>query len=282
MSRVAVVVPAHRETGSLAAVVTGALQQAERPRVVVAVDGGHPPTVEAARRAGAEVVELADNRGSYAARNAALARLLDADGPQPEVVVFTDADCVVTGGWLAAHLDALRTADLSGGDVRFTFRGSRPTPAEWVDAARHLKQRVYVERDGFAATCNLAVRAEALREQRFDGSLRTGGDAELCRRLTATGARLVFTPDAVVEHPARDLRALWTKVDRLARGVPGQAERWRGRELPPRRLTRGVWRRARAAGHDVGPLWGTTACLLDWLLSQRVRRAVLALPREAS
>lgn len=273
--RTAVVVPAYREVESLEALLRSVAALPERPRVVVAVDGGHEATVAAARRGGAEVVVLPVNGGSYAARNAALAHLLAHDAP--DVVLFTDADCVVTPGWVSGHLVALQDADLSAGGVRFTYRGDRPTPAEWVDSVRHLQQEHYATRDGYGATCNLAVRASVLAEQRFDASLRTGGDAELCRRVVALGARLVYTPGAAIEHPARDLRELWVKVDRLARGVPRQAERWRDRPLPPRRLTRGVWRRAQRAGHEVGPVWGVTACLLDWALSQRVRRAVLRL-----
>lgn len=273
---VGVVIPAYRETASLDLLLTS-LARVEHEgdvHVVVAVDGAHPATVSVAQRHGVTVVPLAENRGSYTARNAALEALPDGLA----AVFFTDADCVISPQWVRAHLRALEDADLSGGSVHFTFQGERPTPAEWVDACRHLKQQVYVERDGFAATCNLAVRAEVVRQHRFDGSMRTGGDAEFCRRV---GGRLVFTPEAAVEHPARSLGELRTKVTRLASGVPGQADRWRNRELPPRRLTRGIWRRAQAAGHDVGPVWGVTACVLDWLLSQQVRRAVGRLQRHS-
>lgn len=270
----AVVVPAHRETERLR------LLLAALPpglRAVVAVDGAHPPTVAVARAAGAEVVELADNRGSYAARNAAVERVLTDDAV--DVVLFTDADCVPTPGWAAAHEAALRDADLSGGAVRFTFARRRPTPPEWVDSVRHLQQEHYVLRDGYAATCNLAVRASVLREHRFDDRLRTGGRTPRRRRVTAAGASLAWTPEAVVEHPARTLRELVVKVRRLAGGVAGQADRWRDRPLPSTRLTRGVWRRAQAAGHDVGPVWGVTACVLDWLLTRHVVRAVRRLRR---
>jgi glycosyltransferase involved in cell wall biosynthesis len=270
---VAVVVPAHRETTALATTLTSlhGVQHDGPLTVVVAVDGADPRTVEVAAAHGATVVPVAVRGGSYAARNAALAALPD----DVEAVLFTDADCVVPSHWVTAHLEALSGADLSGGAVRFTFAKERPSPAEWVDACRHLKQQVYVERDGFAATCNLAVRAEVVRRHRFDAGLRTGGDAEFCRRV---GGSLVYTEQAWVEHPARDLRELRRKVSRLASGVPGQAERWRGRPLPSRRLTRGIWRRAQAAGHDVGPVWGVTACVLDWALNLQMRRAVLQLP----
>lgn len=270
-----VVVPAHREARALAGLLASVAALEERVRVIVCVDGGDPATVAAARAGGADVVVLPDNQGSYAARNAAVEHALR-DGT-PDVVLFTDADCVVTPRWVAAHLDALADADLSAGGVRFTYRNARPSPAEWVDSIRHLQQEHYATRDGYGATCNLAVRGEVVRQHRFDSSLRTGGDAEFCRRVVAAGARLTYTPDAAIEHPARDLRELWTKVDRLVKGIPRQIERWRGRPLPPRRLTRGVWRRAQRAGYDVGLVWGVTACLLDWALSMRVRRAVLRL-----
>lgn len=270
---VAVVIPAHTETRSLRDLLRS-LHRADhdgRLTIIVAVDGGNAATVDVAEVEGAITVALMVNGGSYAARNAGLQAVPEG----VSAVLFTDADCVVTPGWVREHLRALESADLSGGHVHFTFRRTRPSPAEWVDACRHLKQQVYVERDGFAATCNLAVRASVLREHQFDPSLRTGGDAEFCRR---TQARLVYTPAAVVEHPARDLRELRIKVARLAAGVPGQADRWRGRALPPTRLTRGIWRRAQEAGHDVGPVWGVSACLIDWALSQQIRRAVTRLP----
>jgi hypothetical protein len=144
-----------------------------------------------------------------------------------------------------------------------------------VDSCRHLNQDVYVARDGYAATCNLAVRAGVLTRFRFDSTLRTGGDAEFCRRVVAeSGARLVYTPTALVRHPARDLRELRVKVARLVSGIPRQAHRWQDRPVPSRRLTRGIWRRARRAGYDVGPLWGVTACLLDWSFNLRIARAV--------
>ena len=271
---VGVVVPAHRETVSLDTLLRS-LAEVEHPRdhlhVVVAVDGAHEPTVDTARRHGVTVVPLTVNGGSYTARNAALDALPD----DVEAVLFTDADCVVTPPWVRAHLDALRTADLSGGGVRFTFRGRRPTPAEWVDSVRHLKQEAYVANDGYAATCNLAVRRGVLDRHRFDGRLRTGGDVEFCRRVVAAGGTLVYTPDALVEHPARDLRELLVKVGRIAGGVPGQAERWRHRQPPSTRLTLGVWRRAKRAGHDVRLVpWGVSASLLDWAMTLRIARAV--------
>lgn len=269
------VVPAYREVAALTRTLESLLALEERPTVVVAVDGAHPATVDVARDAGVEVVLLPVNGGSYAARNAAVAHL-ECSG-LPDLVLFTDAECVVTPGWLREHRLALEHADLSAGAVRFTFRSDRPSPAEWVDAVRHLQQERYVHQDGYGATCNLAVRGSVLARHRFDDSLRTGGDAEFCRRVVRQGGRLVYSPEAEVEHPARDLRALWDKVDRLVGGVPGQAERWRGRPVPRRLPTRAAWRQAVQVGRAGGLGWGLAVTGLDWVIAQRVRRAVLGL-----
>ena len=123
---VGVVVPAYRETDGLATLLASIARLDERPRVVVAVDGAWPATVEVARAHGVDVLELQENRGSYSARNAGIEHLLR-DG-EPELVLFTDADCAVTTNWVAGHREALRQAELSAGGVRFTFRRSRPSP----------------------------------------------------------------------------------------------------------------------------------------------------------
>jgi len=273
MTSVAVCVPAYDEAHGLRRLLASIAElDWDGPlQVVVAVDGGNSDVVRVAEEGGAKVVAIVPNRGSYHARNAAVSAI---EG-DVDVVLFTDADCVVTPSWVRAHVAALADAELSGGGVRWVYSPS-PTPAEWVDSIRHLHQKVYVERDRYAATCNLAVRREVLDAMRFDDTLRTGGDAEFGRCETASGYRLVYTDDAAIRHAARpDRKALMTKVRRIAGGVPAQKARWVERGvLPGARLTRGPWRRAREAGLDVGPLWGLQACLLDWEANLRIRRAV--------
>jgi len=271
---VAVCIPVYDEAEALRQLLAS-INAVDYPRdllqVIVAVDGGDVVVREVAESAGARAVVLTPNQGSYAARNAAI----DAIQGPVEAVLFTDADCAVSRQWVRAHLAALQNADLSGGGVRWAF-SDRPSPAEWVDSIRHLHQRAYVERDRYAATCNLAVRASVLDDMRFDATLRTGGDAEFGRRATSAGFRLVYTEDAEIRHlPRRTRRDLMTKVHRIAKGVPQQRARWVERGVAPSaRLTRGPWRRARAAGFDVGPVWGLRACLLDWQANRLIRRAV--------
>lgn len=228
-------------------------------QIVVAVDGPDPALEHVARTAGATVVVLEQNRGSYAARNAAL----DAVGAEAEVVLFTDADCVVDPAWITAHLRTLASVDASGGAVVFTM-GSPPTPAEWVDAHRHLRQEHFVTRLGFSATCNLAVRRRVVDELRFDDSLRSGGDFDFGSRLRGAGFSLSYTPDAVVRHAARvSSAAVLTKVRRLARGA--RLNQARGHRATARRdATRtSSLVAAHAAGLQLGLLWRMRVRALD-------------------
>ncbi|MEY2471853.1 MAG: hypothetical protein QOK28_1182 [Actinomycetota bacterium] len=275
---VGVCVPVFDEVGAIVATVRS-IFAADYPReclrVVVAVDGGDARVADAARAEGATVVEVVPNQGSYAARNAALAALAD----DVSAVLFTDADCEVAHGWIRSHLAALDGAPLSGGAVDFRFAREVPNPAEWVDSVRHLQQRTYVEQDGFAATCNLAVRREVFASLQFDPTLRTGGDADFCLRAKAAGFALVYTPEARITHPARARRdELLIKVRRIASGAPRVRALQGSSRRPTARLSLGTYRKARAAGYRVGPVWGLRACLLDYR-AQRILERAFAQPK---
>ena len=281
---VAIVVPVHADPHNLRRLldaISAVDYPADRRTTIVGIDGADPACVEVTEQAGAIAVALRDRRGSYAARNAAL-EALPADA---EVVVFTDADCIPTTGWLRGHVEALATTDLSGGAITVTLRPN-PAPAEFVDRLRHLHQELYVSRDGYAATANLAVRRAVLDAQRFDASLQTGGDVEFCQRATAAGFELRYSPAAAVEHPARQTtRELFKKVKRIVGGVRTRPERWNGREIARPRPRRALVRMARAEGVSGGLLWEAQTVILEYtaamwlyLTVRRIQRRGLASP----
>ena len=260
-----VVVPVHADPDGL----RDTLAALAGEHVVVVVDGSHPATEAVARDAGATVLVQA-NAGSYAARQTGVDSLAD----DVDVVLFTDAGCRPRPGWVAAHVAALEHAELSGGAVD-VVTGTSPTPAEWVDKARYLRQEAYVA-DGYAATCNLGVRRSVLRTVRFDTSLRSGGDREFCRRAGAAGNRITYTPDAVIEHPARATStAVLGKATRIGTGLGAQPDATRPTALPVPQLRRGLARDGmRATGRGV--LWGARVALLDWQRVRATRQAMLA------
>jgi GT2 family glycosyltransferase len=185
-------------------------------QVVVAVDGPDPDLESVARKWADEVIVLPQNRGSYAARNAAI----EAIAHDVHAVLFTDADAEVTPGWITGHLAALDRCDISAGHVQVTYRDDQPTVAELVDSVRFLDQRRLAEGLGHAATANMAVRPLVLRSVRFNPGLRSGGDREFGARARALGYQVSYTADAVVTHPARySAPALIRKVVRVGRGI---------------------------------------------------------------
>jgi GT2 family glycosyltransferase len=196
---VSVVVPVRDNAAGLAALLAR-LDAQTLPRahfeVVVGDDGSAEPPAIADGRAR---VVTGPPQTSYAARNRAV------ESARADVLAFCDSDCLPDPGWLEEGLAALDAADLAAGRVAFSAP-PRPTPWSllamefWLDQARNVPL-------GQAVTCNLFVRRSVFdRLGGFDASLPSGGDYDLTRRATASGARLVYAPSAVVWHPTVDSR----------------------------------------------------------------------------
>ena len=156
--------------------------------------------------------------GAYAARNLAVQ---EARG---EWLVFTDADCQPRADWLSRFYQAIEEAKgkeqpvFFAGAVEMQAASSSPNRYEIYDLLRGIPQQRYVRR-GYAATANLCVPASLARRYGFNAQRFSGGDAEFCRTLVATGVSLEYLPRAVVCHPARDTwQALTTKVRRVLGG----------------------------------------------------------------
>ena len=207
-----------------------AAQSGAPPFEVIVVDNGSRDATIATARAhpiGARVVEE-PRRGSYAARNAGIAAARGA------ILAFTDADCTPSPRWLAAGVDALAHADLVGGAIRQVCSAS-PTVWEAYDAATYLDQASLVADQGAAATANLFVRRSVFEAVGgFDARLRSSGDVELTRRAVASGLRIAYAPDSVVDHATRTtLRSTLQLHRRLGRGwaelarLGGRPPAWR-------------------------------------------------------
>lgn len=276
MSRTAVCIPVADDPAGLRETLgaIAALPDGGDTLVVVAVDGADPETIAVARELGADLVTVAPSQGSYAARNAAVAALPS----DVDVVIFTDAGCRPRAGWINAHRRALDDVAMSGGAVEITIAG-RLTPAAWVDLNRNLRQQAYVENDGFAATCNLAVRRDVLQEIRFDPALRSGGDRDFGVRARAAGFDLIYTEGAVVEHDARaTTRAVLNKARRVGLGLAAMPDRSRPAQLPTRRPGLALARRAWASGVGRSPVWLARAAWVDNRRAAVLHRAATSGP----
>lgn len=177
--------------------------------IVIAVETpGATAPAETVDERGVRWIGIPEKRGLGYNRN----RLLDA--VRGQILVGLDDDVVPQAGWLAAllaPLDDPRNCAASGaidippsgllGDcisaLGFPAGGSVGFPVMFPVAADGCTDNI--------TTVNWVARTADIRAVGgFNESLTAGGeDTELAYRLSNSGRRIVFAPDAVVVHPAR-------------------------------------------------------------------------------
>lgn len=184
--------------------------------IIVADNGSSPGRGAEAVCAGfprARLIDAGQVPGPGHARNRAAA---EARG---DLLVFTDSDCLPEPGWLEAYAAAFADDPelrIAGGDIRIARAADRPRPTEVYEQVYAFRARRYIERDGYAATANMALRAPVFAEVGPFGGIDIAEDMDWGRRAGALGIAIAWTPDALVLHPARpDLGELTRKWDRL-------------------------------------------------------------------
>jgi GT2 family glycosyltransferase len=221
LSLVSVVVPAWRDHDPLSACLEalGAQTIRDRVEIVVSLDGG-PPLPEGTA-AMADRVVGGPHAGPATARN----RGWRASGG--EYVLFTDSDCRPCPEWAERMAEALE----SGADaVKGAYsRGGgrliqRLAQVEFEERYGMLRRTDSVDMvDTYSAGFRRSVLEEA---GGFDESFPVADheDVDLSYRLSESGKRLVFRPDALVEHTHRETWTGYWKL-KFSRG------RWRLRVL---------------------------------------------------
>jgi len=163
--------------------------------VIVVDDGSSDGSAEAACKLGARVVGQ-PALGAAAARNRGVQ---EAGG---EIVLFTDADCVADPQWVE-RLSAPLCRDGVQGTVGRCVSDQRQWIASLIQV--ELDERYstmgHHERIDFLNSGNCGFRRELLSKNPFDESFRWLEDVELSFRLAQNGNRMIFVPDAQVEHP---------------------------------------------------------------------------------
>ncbi|MCB0117314.1 MAG: glycosyltransferase, partial [Caldilineaceae bacterium] len=139
-----------------------------------------------------------DNAGPGAARNHG------ADAAIAPLLLFTDADCAPHPDWVAAMLDVFADPTVAGAKGVYSTTQSALAPrfvqAEYEDRYDRMRGQ---ERIDFIDTYSAAYRRQIFCENGgFDTIFTTASveDQELSFRIAAKGYRLVFAPDAKVEH----------------------------------------------------------------------------------
>jgi glycosyltransferase involved in cell wall biosynthesis len=201
---VSVISPAHDNAGEVARFLEAIQRQNVAPEsfeVIVCDDHSTDDTAAVVERSGwAKLVRIdGAARGSYVARNAGI------EAARGDVFAFVDSDCVPREDWIERGLAALAAtgADIVAGHLDVPL-GDRPALGTLFEAARYYNQERYA-REGYAAGGNLWTRRSTVqRFGAFNDRLTTGGDNEFGRRVSAGGGVVVYGPDVVVRHDARE------------------------------------------------------------------------------
>lgn len=147
------------------------------------------------------------------------ARSTGARAAAAPLLAFLDADCRADPGWLASIAAAFRkdpALAVVGGDIRIAFDDPHdPTAVESYEAVYGYRMALYVARDGYTATCNMAVRAEVFAAVGDFAGIGIAEDVDWGRRATRAGHKIAYDPSMGITTPARpDFAALARKWDR--------------------------------------------------------------------
>jgi hypothetical protein len=214
-ARVSFVIPvkndARRLERCLAAIAANACERDE-VEVIVVDNGSTDGSSHAALAAGARVLSLPDRPVAELRNHAAAAATGD-------ILAFVDADHEIAPTWIASAIDALAGSDVGAVGALY----SAPAQGTWVQRMYGaLRGRTIGQHDvGWLGSGNLAAGRRAFESiGGFDISLESCEDVDFCRRLKASGWRVVG------DERLRNVH--FGDPDSL--GKLFRAERWRGRD----------------------------------------------------
>ncbi|HET6351024.1 MAG TPA: glycosyltransferase [Coriobacteriia bacterium] len=176
--------------------------------VVVAIESSQVSKPAECADGAARWIDVPERHGLGYNRN----RVIDA--ARGEILVWADDDCMPQPGWLESLLAALEdpAAAAVAGVLRIPpagFVGDSISALGFPAGGNAGYATMFVVRaDGTTENLpsgNSAIRLSVLREMGgYDESMWHGGeDTELSHRLNVAGKRIMFAPEAVLEHPAR-------------------------------------------------------------------------------
>jgi len=185
----------------------------EKLEIIVVDNGSNDRSDEIAQKFKVEMLFETSMKSSYAARNKGVR---EAKG---EMLAFTDADCVVSPGWLKHMVQ--HWTDSSIGCFAGEIKAFQPKTiiekfSERKDILnqRHTFNNPYLP---YAQTANVGFRKQVFEQiGLFDSEMKTGGDADFCWRMQKqTRFQIRFIPKAVVYHKHRDsVRGLYKQFQK--------------------------------------------------------------------
>ena len=200
---ISVIIPHLNQPAALARLLTSlrAQEPGDIPFEIIVADNGSRTPLPAAiiAQPGLNVVSEtipgpgpARNTGVFAARG--------------KILAFTDCDCIVDPGWIAViarHFASPDAAPVIGGEISIALRSATPDAIEAYESIYGYRQRLYIARDLYAASCNLAMRRSAFDRVGGFGGLYMAEDRDWGVRAHALGISHELVPDMRISTSAR-------------------------------------------------------------------------------
>jgi len=123
------------------------------------------------------------------------------------ILAFIDADCIADSGWIRAistHFQKAEPAAVIGGEVRIAPRGSRLEPIEAYESIFGYRFELYIRRDRYAGTGNLAMRREVFDTVGPFGGIHIAEDRDWGQRATCAGFPPAYVSEMIIYTEARE------------------------------------------------------------------------------
>ena len=202
MPMVSVIVPVRNGENTIEKLLVALLAQdypKDKMQVIIVDNSSQDNTIEIIKKYPVILEYENEKVSSYAARNKGLA------AAQGGIIAFTDADCIPEKNWIENGVRALneQNSDMAGGKIEFIF-SEQKSVTEIFDSLNSLRNDSFIYYKIGAVTANLFVRATLFGKMGLFPEVRTGGDISWTGRALSEGSSLIFVPEAVVYHPARN------------------------------------------------------------------------------
>lgn len=156
-------------------------------------------------------------KGSYAARNSGISCA------KGKILGFTDSDCIPDPAWLEnalKHFNKDECVMIIGGAIKLFYSDTKLSCAEIYEKAFAFRQDKNIKERGFAVTANMFTSKEVIEKIGvFNNMLYSSGDVEWGLRAQSAGFKILYSPDVIVNHPARsNIKDIIIKSKRIAGG----------------------------------------------------------------
>jgi GT2 family glycosyltransferase len=200
--KISLYIPCYNVERFIVRCLEGVMTQTRPPdEILIIDDGSRDGTLELVRRFPVRIVKHETNGGLAKARNTGLREATN------ELVASLDADCIPDPHWLETLVAEMSSPDIASVGGRLVESVLDSVADRWRKA--HMSQEwgdERIENPPFMFGNNtLVLKSVVIQAGWYDESMRTNGeDADLSRRLTALGYRLVYQPKAMVRHLRQD------------------------------------------------------------------------------